>query len=168
MQGFINVFKPSGMSSAKVVAKIKHCFKLDKVGHMGTLDPLACGILPIAIGKATRMFDYFLDKTKTYITVFKFGSTSNTLDLDGNIESNIGSVPTKEEILKILPSFLGTISQMPPQFSAKVVNGQKAYKLARNGEVVNLQPKNIIIYDFKLIEKVDSNSFKFEKWWLLR
>ena len=95
MQGFINVFKPSGMSSAKVVAKIKHCFKLDKVGHMGTLDPLACGILPIAIGKATRMFDYFLDKTKTYITVFKFGSTSNTLDLDGNIESNIGSVPTK-------------------------------------------------------------------------
>ena len=76
---------------------------------MGTLDPLACGILPIAIGKATRMFDYFLDKTKTYITVFKFGSTSNTLDLDGNIESNIGSVPTKEEILKILPSFLGTI-----------------------------------------------------------
>ncbi len=162
MQGFINVFKPSGMSSAKVVAKIKHCFKLDKVGHMGTLDPLACGILPIAIGKATRMFDYFLDKTKTYITVFKFGSTSNTLDLDGNIESNIGSVPTKEEILKILPSFLGTISQMPPQFSAKVVNGQKAYKLARNGEVVNLQPKNIIIYDFKLIEKVDSDSFKFE------
>lgn len=162
MQGFINVLKPSNMSSAKVVSKIKHKFGLKKVGHMGTLDPLACGILPIAIGKATRMFDYFLDKNKTYQTIFKFGATSNTFDLDGNVEYNTGVVPTEKQILEVLPQFLGTISQVPPQFSAKVVNGQKAYKLARNGQQVELKPKDVTIYDFKLLEQVDNDSYKFE------
>lgn len=162
MQGFINVFKPSNMSSAKVVSKIKHKFGLKKVGHMGTLDPLACGILPIAIGKATRMFDYFLDKNKTYQTIFKFGATSNTFDLDGNVEYNTGMVPTEKQILEVLPQFLGTISQVPPQFSAKVVNGQKAYKLARNGQQVELKPKDVTIFDFKLLEQVDNDSYKFE------
>ncbi len=162
MQGFINVFKPTGMTSAKVVSKIKHTFNIKKIGHMGTLDPLACGILPIAIGKATRMFDYFLDKTKTYITTFKFGANSNTLDLDGEVEYNVGLVPTKQQIIDILPQFVGNISQIPPQFSAKNINGQKAYKLARNGEQVDLKPKDITINKFELLEMVDDDSYKFE------
>ena len=162
MQGFINVFKPQNLSSAKVVSKIKHKFNLNKVGHMGTLDPLACGILPIAIGKATRLFDYFLEKDKTYIAIFKFGVRSNTFDLDGNVEYNTGLIPSNEDILKVLPNFVGELNQLPPSFSAKVINGEKAYKLARRGENVELKPKHVTVYKFNLIEKVDADSFKFE------
>jgi len=161
MIGFVNVNKPSGMSSSKVVSIIKKFFHLDKVGHMGTLDPLAEGVLPIAIGKATRMFDYLLEKHKTYVAEFTFGRTTNTLDGDGEVIETSDNIPTTKNIDKILSQFKGKINQLPPQFSAKKVNGRCAYDLARNGEIVDLKPKQIEIYDIKLVKQVNDNTFQF-------
>ena len=160
MIGFVNVNKPSGISSSKVVSICKKIFNTKKIGHMGTLDPLAEGVLPIAIGKATRMFDYFLDKHKEYVAEFTFGMTTDTLDAEGNIIEKCDYIPTKEKIIEILPSLIGVIDQIPPQYSAKKVNGRCAYDLARAGQIVDLKPKRIEIYDIKLLE-VKDNKFTF-------
>ena len=102
MTGFINVNKASGASSAKEVAAIKRLTKTP-CGHMGTLDPMASGVLPVAIGNAARLFDYFLDKRKKYFATFRFGADSDTLDSTGNVLENVGRIPTKQEIAEILP-----------------------------------------------------------------
>ena len=120
MQGFINVYKPSGVTSAYVVNQIKRTYHIDKVGHMGTLDPMAQGVLPIAIGKATRMFDYFLQKTKTYVVKMQFGILTDTLDATGQVVDKSSAIPTLMQINEILPKFQGNIEQIPPQFSAKM------------------------------------------------
>lgn len=117
-------------------------------------------MLPIAIGKATRMFDYFLDKHKEYVAEFTFGMTTDTLDAEGNIIEKCDYIPTKEKIIEILPSLIGVIDQIPPQYSAKKVNGRCAYDLARAGQIVDLKPKRIEIYDIKLLE-VKDNKFTF-------
>lgn len=161
MQGFLNVYKPSGMTSSKVVASIKKRFHLDKIGHMGTLDPMACGVLPIAIGKATRMFDYFLEKTKTYIARFDFSYTTDTLDSTGQLIDKSSCDITEGDIEKVLPQFLGEISQIPPQYSAKSVNGKRAYDYARNGEYVQLKPKSITISRFELLRKTADSEYEF-------
>ena len=161
MIGFVNVNKPSGLSSSKVVTILKKTFNIKKIGHMGTLDPLAEGVLPIAIGKATRMFDYFLEKHKVYVAEFTFGKTTDTLDSDGKVTETSSIIPSKDDILKALPSLMGKVSQIPPQFSAKKVNGRCAYDLARNGEMVDLKPKEIEIYDLKLLGQINENTFKF-------
>lgn len=128
---------------------------------MGTLDPIACGILPIAIGKATRLFDYSLNKTKTYIAVFDFGYTTDTLDTTGIEISREDVAIEKEDIIKVLPNLLGDIDQIPPRFSAKNINGRRAYDLAREGQEFELKPKKITIYRLELLEKVGDNRFKF-------
>ena len=161
MIGFVNVNKPSGIGSSKVVAILKKQFNIKKIGHMGTLDPLAEGVLPIAIGKATRMFDYFLEKRKTYIAEFTFGATTDTLDSEGEITETTLVIPTKQQILDILPNLIGEIDQIPPQYSAKKVNGKCAYDFARQGEIVELNPKRITIYNIDLISG-DGNKYKFE------
>ena len=145
MQGFINVFKPSGVTSARVVAILKKKYHLYKVGHMGTLDPMAEGVLPIAIGKATRMFDYFLSKTKCYRLKMKFGVCTDTLDSSGKVTHESGVIPTKSEIIDVLPSFVGEIEQIPPVFSAKNIDGVRAYSLARSGHDVQLKPCKVTI-----------------------
>lgn len=160
MLGFLNIYKPSGVSSAFVVNKIKKKFNIKKIGHMGTLDPMASGILPIAIGKATRMFDYFLDKKKSYIATFTFGYETDTLDSTGNIINKTDYIPTKEVILNTLPKLQGKINQIPPQFSAKKVNGQKAYNIARSGGFIELKPKEIEILKYELLDQCES-SFDF-------
>ena len=161
MIGFINVNKPQGISSAAVVGKIKHCFKLKKVGHMGTLDPLACGVLPIAIGKATRMFDYFLNKQKTYVVEVEFGYETPSLDKGTDISNTTEIVPDCDEIINGCKTFIGTISQVPPIYSAKNINGEKAYALARMGKEVNLKSVNVEIFDFKCIAKLTDIKYKF-------
>lgn len=161
MIGFVSVNKPSGISSSKVVSILKKVFNIKKIGHMGTLDPLAEGVLPIAIGKATRMFDYFLEKHKVYVAEFTFGKTTDTLDSDGKITETSDRIPSKEEINQLLPCFIGKMSQMPPQFSAKKVNGKCAYNLARNGEYVELRPKEIEIYNIELIRQINNETFEF-------
>lgn len=129
---------------------------------MGTLDPMASGVLPVAIGKTTRLFDYLLDKEKIYIAEFEFGYETDTLDAEGQIIKRTEKLPTEEEIIKILPSLTGVIEQIPPVFSAKKVDGKRSYDLARHGETVTLQPKKVEIDSIKLLEKTADNRLKFE------
>lgn len=161
MIGFINVNKPQGISSAGVVGRIKHNFKLDKIGHMGTLDPLACGVLPIAVGKATRLFDYFLNKQKTYIVEAEFGYETPSLDLGTEVEKNTTIIPSYKEICDTTSKFLGVIKQLPPIYSAKNINGEKAYNLARKGQNVQLKPVDVEIFKFECLEDLGENKFKF-------
>ena len=161
MIGFINVNKPQGISSAGVVGRIKQNFKLDKLGHMGTLDPLACGVLPIAVGKATRLFDYFLNKQKTYIVEAEFGYETPSLDLGTEVEKNTTIIPSYKESCVTTSKFLGGIKQLPPIYSAKNINGEKAYNLARKGQNVQLKPVDVEIFKFECLEDLGENKFKF-------
>ena len=151
MNGFINVIKPSGISSAGVVGKVKRALKCD-CGHMGTLDPMAKGILPIALGKTCRLFDYLLDKEKTYVAEFRFGCETDTLDKTGKVTATSSVIPTKKEIEKVLPVFIGEINQIPPKYSAKCVDGKKGYELARKGVEFELKPKKVKIFGLTLLE----------------
>ena len=162
MLGFLNIYKPSGMTSNAVVQKIKKKFHINKIGHMGTLDPLASGILPIAIGKATRLFDYSLNKTKRYTAIFDFGYTTDTLDTTGEKTNHSGYIPTTDEIIIATKQLIGEIDQVPPQYSAKNINGMRAYDLARKGVNFELKPKKIKIFKLDIIEQVSDYQFKFD------
>ena len=161
MLGFINVYKPSGITSNAVVQMLKKKLNVKRIGHLGTLDPMACGVLPIAVGKATRLFDLFLEKQKRYDVVFDFGYTTDTLDTDGIVSDVSPVVPTMLEINSVLSKLIGKIEQMPPKFSAKNVAGRRAYELARNGEEFVLQPKQVEIFEFELLEQLAKNKFRF-------
>ena len=140
MTGFLNVYKPAGMSSAAVVNRVKRLVKTP-CGHMGTLDPLAEGVLPVGVGNATRLFDYFLQKRKRYTARFRFGATTDTLDAEGEVIVG-GRVPPFDEIGRALPAFIGEIEQIPPRYSAVSVGGRRGYDLARAGAEFELAPKN--------------------------
>lgn len=161
MLGFLNINKPSGVSSAQVVGQLKKKFHIAKIGHMGTLDPMASGVLPIAIGKATRLFDYFLEKQKTYIAEFEFGYQTDTLDAEGTVTQTSLTIPTKEQIQKVLHTLLGDVLQMPPQYSAKNVHGTRAYVLARQGKTVDLTPKKVHIDRLELLQQKTRSKFEF-------
>ncbi len=157
--GFFNVDKPSGVTSGTVVNKCKWLTNTP-CGHMGTLDPLASGVLPVGVGNATRLFDYFLEKEKEYIAEFTFGVTSDTLDSTGELTA-CGYVPSEEEIESVLPSFLGDILQVPPKYSAKNVNGRRGYELARAGVEFELQPKQVRVYDIQTLGKAEGKEDAF-------
>ena len=149
--GFFNVDKPSGIVSSTVVNKIKWLSGAP-CGHMGTLDPLASGVLPVGVGNATRLFDYFLEKEKEYVAEFTFGVDSDTLDSTGNLMQG-GHVPDEKDIAAVLPTFFGDIMQVPPKYSAKNVNGRRGYDLARAGIEFELAPKKVHIYGMELLGK---------------
>jgi tRNA pseudouridine55 synthase len=129
---------------------------------MGTLDPMASGVLPIAIGNASRLFDYFLDKRKVYKATFLFGEDSDTLDTTGKILSSGGRVPSESEIINVIPKLLGEVMQVPPRYSAKNINGKRGYELAREGVEFELAPKKVNIYSIILLKQEDEKSFSFE------
>ena len=159
--GFFNVDKPSGIVSSTVVNKCKWLSGLP-CGHMGTLDPLASGVLPVGVGNATRLFDYFLNKQKEYIAEFTFGVTSDTLDSTGE-RVHGGGIPTEDEIKSVLSSLVGEVWQMPPKYSAKSVNGRRGYELARAGIEFELKPKLVKIYGIELLGKTQNeNAFAFK------
>ncbi len=160
MTGFVIIDKKTGVSSAREVNIIK---KLTQTpcGHMGTLDPMASGVLPVAIGNAARLFDYFLDKRKIYEAQFIFGFDSDTLDTTGIILKSGGYVPSEDEIERVLPEFCGEIMQVPPKYSAKNVEGKRSYQLARAGIDFELPPKKVNIYSVKLKGRVSEDSFSF-------
>ncbi len=163
IKGFVNIIKPTGMTSSDVVCKIKKILHMKKVGHLGTLDPAASGVLPVAVGRATKFFDYFLSKDKKYTAVVKFGISTDTLDSFGNITKIDSGVNVDEnQILSVIQSFIGEIEQYPPKFSALKVNGKKAYELARDGVEFELSPRKITIYDIKLRQKINDNTFIFD------
>lgn len=160
MTGFVNVLKEEGISSTYAVNRLKR-LSGEACGHMGTLDPLASGVLPVGIGNATRLFGYFLDKKKTYLARFRFGVTSASLDRESELVFG-GRTPTEEEIEAVLPRFVGKIDQIPPAYSAKVVNGMRSYKYARQGKEVSLLPKQVEIERFRLLGRTAPDEFSFE------
>lgn len=159
--GILNVLKPANMTSHQVVAYIRKKLKLSKVGHTGTLDPMATGILPICIGKATRVSEYVTDLTKSYRAEITFGLVSDTGDLDGNIKVLVQNPEIAEEDLKqVLKEFTGTITQIPPKASAIKVNGKKLYEYHREGLEVEIPSREVIIYSLKLVEDFPLTSNK--------
>ena len=160
MTGFVNIFKAEGMNSTFAVNRVKR-LSGQPSGHMGTLDPLASGVLPIGLGNATRLFEYFLDKRKTYIARFRFGVTSVTLDRESEPVYG-GRVPSAKEIEGALPAFLGELDQIPPAYSAKFVDGKRSYELARMGKAVSLSPKRIKIEAFRLLDQTSPDEYEFE------
>ena len=151
--GFFNIDKPSGIVSSTVVNKLKWLTGVP-CGHMGTLDPLASGVLPVGVGNATRLFDYFLEKEKEYIAEFTFGVDSDTLDSTGVLVKG-GRVPAAAEIEEVLPQFFGDIMQVPPKYSAKNVNGRRGYELARAGVEFELPAKKVHIYGMELMGRAE-------------
>ena len=160
MTGFINIDKEEGFSSGYFVNVLKRLTKTP-CGHMGTLDPLASGVLPVGVGNATRLFDFFLKKEKTYLARFRFGVTTPTLDREGELIFG-GSVPSREDIERVLPEFVGEIDQVPPQYSAVSVNGRRGYALARAGEAFDLPAKKVTVNGFRLLEQTGEDEFSFE------
>ncbi len=161
MTGFINLNKAEGVSSAAEVSKIKRLTGTP-CGHMGTLDPMATGVLPVAIGNAARLFDYFLTKKKVYVATFRFGEDYDTLDVTGKLIGSSNVIPDCGQIEEIIPSLVGDVMQIPPLYSAKCVNGKRGYELARQGITVVLQPKKVTIDKIVLLERCDERSFSFE------
>ncbi len=163
MNGFINLYKPRGISSASALNTIKKKCKGFKVGHMGTLDPLAEGVLPVAVGKCTRLFDYTLDKVKVYIAEFTFGYQTDTLDSGGLILYENGALPKRVEVEQNIKKLVGKVSQIPPIYSAKNVGGMRSYELARKGVSVELKSKEVEIVSIKLLSCIEEKGvYNFE------
>ena len=150
-RGIIPINKPKDWTSFDVVNKLKYKLKPLKVGHLGTLDPMATGVLLVTVGKATKLFDLMQEKTKTYVAEFEFGYETDTLDLTGKIINQSNNIPTKEEVISILPKFIGRINQIPPKFSAKSINGKRAYEMARQNIDFEIKPKVVEIHKIELI-----------------
>lgn len=162
MHGILNLYKPCGKSSNYLLTKIKKQTNIKKIGHLGTLDPLACGVLPVSVNKGTKLFDFYLKKTKVYRAIFTFSKETSTLDSEGEVIRTSDIVPTKEDILKVLSILENQTEQIPPNFCANSINGTKAYILARQGKNVELKPKKIKIHYIHLIKQINSTSFLFE------
>lgn len=162
INGILLLDKPKGISSNCAVNIVKKCVKANKAGHLGTLDVAGHGLLPVTLGKATKIFDYFLNKDKVYQASFKFGVETDTFDLEGKVVKTDDKIICEEDVLSVIPKLIGKQLQMPPAYSAKKIKGRKAYDLAREGKEVKLTPKEIEIYDLKLLRKIGENEFLFE------
>lgn len=149
--GWLNLDKPIGISSAQAVTQVKKIFGIKKAGHLGTLDPLASGVLPIALGEATKTIPYLSCDSKTYNFTIKWGEQKTTDDLDGDTIKTSDIKPEYNQINCATKNFVGEIIQTPPQFSAIKINGTRAYKLARSGQKANIKPRLVRIYELKLI-----------------
>lgn len=152
ISGILNVNKEVGISSNKCVGLVKKALNTKKVGHTGTLDLEADGVLPIVIGKATRVSDFLMDEKKEYITEAIFGSRTDTLDWSGQVVEESSKTFTKDELISEMENFKGQITQIPPMYSAIKINGSKMYDLARKGIEVERKTRNVTIYDFKLLD----------------
>ncbi len=160
MNGFLSVLKPPGVSSGAVVGMVKRCLpKGTRVGHAGTLDPAAAGVLPVMVGRATRLFEYTTDKTKTYIAELVPGIETDTQDTTGTITSRGRSEFKQEEIEAVLPSFIGLIDQIPPMYSALKRDGQRLYELARKGEVLELEARGVQIERIQVLYRENNHFF---------
>lgn len=159
MNGWIILDKPSGVFSKSASNRVARIFGTKKNGHIGTLDPMASGILPIAIGSATKMVPFledFSDRTKEYIFSVRFGYETDTLDITGKKTGQCDIIPTPDQVRSELPKFTGRIAQIPPIFSAIHVDGRRAYEVARAGKVPDISPRNIEIYSLELMDSVDN------------
>ena len=151
--GLIPLYKPKGLTSTEVLNLIKKTFKVSKIGHTGTLDPFAEGLLIALLGKATRLAEYYQKLPKRYKAVGLLGVETDTYDITGKVLSECrGNWPSEDELKQVIETFRGEIEQIPPPFSAKKVKGKRAYKLARKGLKPKLKPVKVKIYEIKLLE----------------
>ena len=158
MNGFLNLLKPPGMSSGAAVAVVKRLTG-ERVGHAGTLDPEAAGVLPVMIGRATRLLDCFPDKTKSYVAEIAFAGATDTQDAQGMLTEPPGRVPEREEIEAVLDRFRGVIWQRPPAYSALKKDGVPLYALARRGEQVETQARETLIRSLELGDKTGKDGY---------
>jgi tRNA pseudouridine55 synthase len=157
LDGILIVAKPSGPTSHDVVGLVRRLSSTRRVGHGGTLDPFAAGVLPVFLGRATRLVEYHLSGTKRYRATICFGETSTTDDIDGERTPVEGPAVSREAVEAALAGFTGPIRQVPPQFSAVQVEGRRAYQMARRGETVELAPRDVVIHEATLLEWDDSD-----------
>ena len=158
MNGIVIVDKPADWTSQDVVSKLRGVFQTRRIGHGGTLDPMATGVLPVFIGRATRGVEFFEHAEKTYEAVLQLGITTDTEDTTGNVLEEKSVSVTKEQFLAVLEQFRGEIQQVPPMYSALKVNGQKLYQLARKGQEVERQPRTITIHQLDCLEFSDTTA----------
>jgi tRNA pseudouridine55 synthase len=158
MNGVINFYKPPGMTSAQAVAFIKGLTG-EKTGHAGTLDPEAAGVLPILLGKATKINDYLMNQPKQYLAEIAFGTSTDTQDAQGKVLDRSANYPSLESVSNILQLFTGEIQQLPPQYSALKVQGRSAYQLAREGKTAPLIQRTAMIYEIALLTERPSHGF---------
>ncbi len=164
MDGIINVYKEAGFTSHDVVAKLRGILGQKKIGHTGTLDPMATGVLPVCCGKATKVCELLADKDKTYQAVCRLGIVTDTQDMTGNVleESSVKNI-TKENVTAAVESFLGESMQIPPMYSALKVNGKKLYELAREGKTVERKPRPITIHKIQILQiDIEDQTFSIE------
>lgn len=162
ISGWLVVDKPAGISSAAVVNKVKWAFDANKAGHAGTLDPDATGVLAVALGEATKTVPYITDAMKAYRFTVGLGQATNTDDAEGEVIAQSDLRPTDEDIRAALAGFLGDIMQIPPQFSAVKVDGQRAYKLARDGEELELAARSLWVESLEMISRPDADHVELE------
>lgn len=156
MMGFVNINKPKGKTSHDIVAMLRRILKIKQIGHTGTLDPMATGVLPVAIGKASRLIEY-LKEDKAYIAELQFGMISDTYDIEGVVEKFSDTKITNEQIIEALKNFRGEIEQLPPAYSAVHYKGKRLYELARQGVIPDDIPKRTVF-----IDKIDLLEFDYE------
>lgn len=161
INGWLIVDKPRDIGSTDVVNQTRYLLNANKNGHTGTLDPFATGVLPIAFGEATKLIPFVTDGDKEYEFILKFGTATNTDDTEGEIIGTSEIIPTTEQIQQILPQFIGTVTQIPPAYSAIKINGERAYKLARQGKDVVIPPRQVEIYELELQQQLSADSFRF-------
>ena len=155
VHGWVALDKPIGMTSTHAVAVVKHLFRAKRAGHAGTLDPLASGCLPIALGEATKTVPFVVDGRKTYRFTIRWGEERDTDDAEGRVVAASETRPDAATISAVLPRFTGTVEQVPPRFSAVKIAGERAYDLARDGETVELAPRTVAIHRLDLVEVPD-------------
>jgi len=160
--GWLSVYKPLNLSSSKVVLLIKKKFHLDKIGHAGTLDPLATGVLPIAFGSTTKIISYVMNKNKKYKFMIKWGEQTSTDDSEGDIMYKSSKIPKKSEIKKNILNFMGTINQVPPKFSAIKINGKRAYQLSRDNKKFSISSRKVRVIKLEYIKDVNNKESMFE------
>jgi tRNA pseudouridine55 synthase len=155
VHGWCVLDKPVGMTSTHAVSVVKRLFSAKRAGHAGTLDPLASGLLPIALGEATKTVPYVMDGRKTYSFTVRWGEERDTDDAEGRIAQSSDARPTADAIRALLPGFTGTIAQVPPRYSAIKIDGERAYDLAREGTVIEMEPRPVDIHRLELMEMPD-------------
>ncbi len=162
IEGIVTVLKPPAMSSSDVVVDVRRIFFTRRVGHLGTLDPEAAGVLPVCVGRAVRLFDYLVDKQKTYLAEITFGAATDTQDAQGAVTETSEATVTEEELDAALLRFVGTIEQTPPKYSALKYNGKKLYDLALKGEEIPDKTRKVRIASLKRMGTLGRNRFLIE------
>ncbi|MCH8236605.1 MAG: tRNA pseudouridine(55) synthase TruB [Proteobacteria bacterium] len=162
IHGWIVIDKPKGLSSSAAVGRVRRLTGAAKVGHAGTLDPMATGVLPMALGEATKIVSYLMDGAKAYRFTVRWGERRDTDDAEGKVVETSVARPSREQILAVLGKFIGDIEQVPPVFSAIKIDGKRAYELARADQAPEMKPRTVHIEELKLLGVVDSDHAEFE------